>query len=74
MLASESVNGFAVAEVIRLESELAEAVAQAQKWERICKLKNRVLLGMGALLSVLVISVVAAVILWLRAVAEKVVF
>lgn len=71
MLANQGVNQFAVAEAIRLQSELDAAVARAEKWERIAKSGSRLMLSIAAVLSVVVIGVVIAVVIWLRAAAEK---
>lgn len=69
MLRNQEVNQFAVNEVIRLHSELEAARDRAEKWERVAKSGSRLILSIAALLSVVVMGVVAAGVIWLRAAA-----
>jgi len=69
MLRNQEVNQFAVNEVIRLHSELEAALHRAEKWERIAKSGSRLILSIAALVSVGVMGVVAAGVIWLRAAA-----
>lgn len=70
MLANQGVNQFAVDEAIRLQSELDAARETAAKWRRIAESGSRCMLGIAAVLTVATLSMVAVVILWLRAAAQ----